>query len=145
MQHSFPNIRIGLMVGIGGSAPSAKYDIRLGDIVVSTPGKAKGGVFQYDSDKTVQGQIFQFTRFLDQPPRVLSNAVSMLQVEHELEGHQIKEKIDKFSRSIQDYNRSSNDRTKVPTGYIEVKSFMLQTVKQTTQEPHTTRTERRRG
>lgn len=37
MIHSFPNIRVGLMVGIGGCAPSKKHDIRLGDIVVSTP------------------------------------------------------------------------------------------------------------
>jgi nucleoside phosphorylase len=37
MLHSFPNIRIGLMVGIGGGAPSPKHDIRLNDIIVSTP------------------------------------------------------------------------------------------------------------
>jgi nucleoside phosphorylase len=35
MLHSFPNVRIGLMVGIGGGAPSPKHDIRLGDIVIS--------------------------------------------------------------------------------------------------------------
>jgi hypothetical protein len=35
MMHSFPNIRIGLLVGVGGGAPSPKHDIRLGDIVVS--------------------------------------------------------------------------------------------------------------
>src|SRR4029077_4928088 len=35
MVHSFPNVRIGLMVGIGSGAPSHKHDIRLGDIVVS--------------------------------------------------------------------------------------------------------------
>ena len=35
MLHSFPNIRLGLMVGIGGGAPSKNHDIRLGDIVVS--------------------------------------------------------------------------------------------------------------
>ena len=35
MLHSVPNIRIGLMVGIGGGAPSQKHDIRLGDIVFS--------------------------------------------------------------------------------------------------------------
>lgn len=45
MLHSFPNIRFGLMVGIGGGAPSLKHDIRLGDIVVSTPGYGLGGVF----------------------------------------------------------------------------------------------------
>lgn len=54
MLHSFPNVRIGLMVGIGGGAPSAKHDIRLGDIVVSAPRDGKGGVFQYDFGKTIQ-------------------------------------------------------------------------------------------
>jgi hypothetical protein len=53
MLHSFPNIRIGLMVGIGGGAPSPKHDIRLGDIVVSAPRDGKGGVFQYDFGKTI--------------------------------------------------------------------------------------------
>ncbi|KAG9599564.1 hypothetical protein KCU77_g3687, partial [Aureobasidium melanogenum] len=37
MLNSFLNIRVGLMVGIGGGAPTAKRDIRLGDVVVSSP------------------------------------------------------------------------------------------------------------
>jgi nucleoside phosphorylase len=56
MLHSFPNVRIGLMVGIGGGAPSPKHDIRLGDIVVSVPRNGKGGVFQYDFGKTIEDQ-----------------------------------------------------------------------------------------
>ena len=32
MLRSFGSIRIGLMVGIGGGAPSQKHDIRLGDV-----------------------------------------------------------------------------------------------------------------
>jgi hypothetical protein len=56
MLHSFPNIKIGLMVGIGGGASSLKYDIRLGDIVVSASGDGKSNVFQYDFGKTIQGQ-----------------------------------------------------------------------------------------
>src|SRR2546430_15775439 len=51
MLHSFPNIRIGLMVDIGGGAPSPKHDIRLGDIVVSVAGNGNGGLFQYDFGK----------------------------------------------------------------------------------------------
>jgi nucleoside phosphorylase len=40
---TFPNIRFGLMVGVGGAVPSAPHpkspseDIRLGDVVVSEP------------------------------------------------------------------------------------------------------------
>ncbi|KAG9237478.1 hypothetical protein BJ875DRAFT_532946 [Amylocarpus encephaloides] len=48
MLHSFPNIRIGLMIGIGGGAPSQKHEIRIGDIV-------------YDFGKTLQDQRFQTT------------------------------------------------------------------------------------
>jgi nucleoside phosphorylase len=61
MVHSFPNIRIGLMVGIGGGAPSQKNDIRLGDVVISAPREGNGGVFQYDFGRTIQNQRFQFT------------------------------------------------------------------------------------
>ncbi|KAH6655699.1 hypothetical protein BKA67DRAFT_534614 [Truncatella angustata] len=93
MLHSFPNIRIGLMVGIGGAAPTVKHDIRLGDIVVSTPRGGYGGVFQYDFGKTIQCQKFQATRFLDQPPTVLRTAVSGLKAQYEADGHQIQEAI----------------------------------------------------
>jgi hypothetical protein len=80
---SFPNVRIGLMVGIGGGAPSPPdRDIRLGDIVVSSPRDGKGGVLQYDFGKTIQEQDFQETRFLNSPPTVLRTAVNDLKVEH---------------------------------------------------------------
>ena len=59
IMHSFPNVRISLMVGIGGGAPSRTHDIRLGDIVVSAPRDGKGGVFQYDFGKTIQDQMFK--------------------------------------------------------------------------------------
>jgi nucleoside phosphorylase len=65
MLHSFPNVRFGLMVGIGGGAPTPEHDIRLGDVVVSASGHGKGGVFQYDYGKAVQGQEFQETGFLN--------------------------------------------------------------------------------
>lgn len=54
MVYSFPNVRIGLMVGIGGGAPNSKYDIRLGDIVVSSPRDGYSGVLQYDFGKSTQ-------------------------------------------------------------------------------------------
>ncbi|KAJ6032492.1 hypothetical protein N7540_003224 [Penicillium herquei] len=61
MLNSFHNIRIGLMVGIGGDVPSESHDIRLGDIVVSAPrgDEGHGGVFQYDFGKSIQDMSFQ--------------------------------------------------------------------------------------
>jgi nucleoside phosphorylase len=93
MQNSFPNVRIGLMVGIGGGAPSKKHDIRLGDIVVSTPRDGKGGVFQYDFGKTIQDQPFQPTQFLNQPPEALRSALTGIRAQYEIDGHQLEEAI----------------------------------------------------
>ena len=93
MLHSFPNVRIGLMVGIGGGAPSPKHDIRLGDIVVSAPRDGKSGVFQYDFGKTIQDQSFRTTGIVNQPPTLLRAAVSDIRAEHEGEGHQLEDAI----------------------------------------------------
>ncbi|KAL7962115.1 hypothetical protein V8C34DRAFT_311341 [Trichoderma compactum] len=93
MLHSFPNVKIGLMVGIGGGAPSQKHDIRLGDIVVSVPRDGKGGVFQYDFGKTIQNQSFCTTGFLSQPPTVLLTAINGLQAQYEIDGHQLEEAV----------------------------------------------------
>ncbi|SCO92820.1 related to ankyrin [Fusarium oxysporum] len=93
MLHSFPNIRIGLMVGIGGGAPSLKHDIRLGDIIVSVSGNGKGGVFQFDYGKVKQDQEFQETGFLNQPPTILRAAVHGLMAQYESEGHQLEGSI----------------------------------------------------
>ncbi|KAH7190103.1 hypothetical protein DER44DRAFT_115680 [Fusarium oxysporum] len=100
MFHSFPNIRIGLMVGIGGGAPSLNHDIRLGDIVVSSRDGGKGGVFQYDFGKTIQNQSFQETGFLDQPPTVLRAAVSALKGRYELRGHRLNDDVDMALNNI---------------------------------------------
>ncbi|PKK50765.1 hypothetical protein CI102_4359 [Trichoderma harzianum] len=94
MLHTFPNIRIGLMVGIGGGAPSEKHDIRLGDVLVSLPRDGKGCVLQYDFGKTIQSQTFQQTGVLNQAPILLRTAVSGLESQYEINGHAIQETID---------------------------------------------------
>jgi hypothetical protein len=113
MLHSFPNIRIGLMVRIGGGAPSSKHNIQLGDIIISAPRNRKASVFQYDFGKTIQDQSFLTTSVLDQPPTVLRTAVSGLQAQYESEGSQIKESIDKLLENKpklqRKYGRPSQD------------------------------------
>ncbi|KAI8715182.1 hypothetical protein NCS52_01025400 [Fusarium sp. LHS14.1] len=89
MHHSFPNVRITLMVGIGGGAPSSKHDIRLGDVVVSASSNGTAAVFQYDFGKAVQGQEFQETGLLNQPPTVLRAAVNGLLTQYKRKGHQL--------------------------------------------------------
>ena len=77
MRRSFP-IKFGLMVGVGGGVWSKKDDIRLGDVVVSQPTGAHGGVVQWDFGKTGKGGKFQRTGSLDKPPPVLLHALQEL-------------------------------------------------------------------
>ncbi|EXA38333.1 hypothetical protein FOVG_10280 [Fusarium oxysporum f. sp. pisi HDV247] len=109
MLRTFPNIRVGLMVGIGGGAQSPVDDIRLGDVVVSVPSGAKGGVLHYNRGKTVQKQEFQFTGSLYQPPQFLLTAVGALEADYEGQGHgpneRIEEALSKLPRLRKQYAR----------------------------------------
>jgi nucleoside phosphorylase len=54
MLHSFHNVRITLMFGIGSGVPSKKHDVCLGDIMVSVPRNGEGGVSRYGFGKTMR-------------------------------------------------------------------------------------------
>ncbi|KAK2787267.1 hypothetical protein FQN51_003427 [Onygenales sp. PD_10] len=87
MVRSFPKIRFGLMVGVGGGAPrppdaeDPAKDIRLGDIVVSTPKGRHGGVLQYDMGQQKDDE-FSIESHLNKPPDKLRSAVKMLRSDH---------------------------------------------------------------
>jgi nucleoside phosphorylase len=79
MRMTFPNLRFGLLVGIGGGVP-VKTDngiISLGDVVVSKPTGGHSGAIQYDHGKAEIGQ-FRRTGALAPPPAVLLNAAQDL-------------------------------------------------------------------
>ncbi|KAK8130828.1 kinesin light chain [Apiospora sp. TS-2023a] len=80
MQQSFPSLRFGVLVGIGGGVPRLddEIDIRLGDVVISQPAGQYGGVVQYDFGKTrPDGRIARMGS-LNAPPTVLLNALAKL-------------------------------------------------------------------
>ncbi|OHW91055.1 ankyrin repeat protein [Colletotrichum incanum] len=82
MRMTFPKLRFGLLVGIGGGVP-VKTDegmIRLGHVVVSKPTGEHSGAVQYDHGKARDGQ-FQRTGALAPPPAVLLNAAQALAVQ----------------------------------------------------------------
>ncbi|KAF6800127.1 kinesin light [Colletotrichum sojae] len=78
------NIRLVLMVGIGGGVPSAEADVRLGDVVVGHPHSIHGGVIQYDMGKTTPSG-FARTGMLNMPPPMLLAAVARVRA-HEFRG-----------------------------------------------------------
>ena len=84
MARTFPALRVGLMVGIGGGIPnlSKGIDIRLGDIVVSKPEKTLGGVVQYDKGKAENEGKFTIKGQLNQPPGLLLQTIAQLRARH---------------------------------------------------------------
>ncbi|KAG7424985.1 putative ankyrin repeat protein [Fusarium oxysporum f. sp. raphani] len=82
MVRSFPSLKFALMVGIGGGAPTAEKDIRLGDVVVSVPQGKLGGVIQYDFGKRLLNSQFQLTGQMNSPPDVLLGAIPEMRRRH---------------------------------------------------------------
>ncbi|KAL2856070.1 hypothetical protein BJX68DRAFT_279544 [Aspergillus pseudodeflectus] len=104
MVRSFPAVRFGLMVGIGGGAPyygedsedteesdddlEDIRDIRLGDVVISLHSKSSDAVVQYDFGKSLQEREFILSGGkLNKPPSIVLSAVAHLKAQHRLEGH----------------------------------------------------------
>lgn len=129
MLRTFKNIKIGLMVGVGGGAPSRRNDIRLGDVVVSSPQAGKSGVFQYDYGKTIQGCDFEHTRSLAPPPPLLRAAVNDLKGRFEASGHRIAEDIEAIiknkPRLRRNYGRPEPDSDRLyNSDYIHSDPFL---------------------
>jgi nucleoside phosphorylase len=95
MIRTFPCIRFGLMVGIGGGIPP---NVKLGDVVVSKPTGAYPGVVQYDLGKAEEGGRFERTGALNTPPMSLLTAATKLQTKHQMSGSHIPEYLDELGQ-----------------------------------------------
>ncbi|KAK2470324.1 hypothetical protein H9L39_17941, partial [Fusarium oxysporum f. sp. albedinis] len=93
MVSTFPSIRFGLMVGIGGGIPPK---VRLGDVVVSTPVGQFSGVVQWDFGKATEGGNFERTGSLNNPPTSLLTALTKLETEHEMKESRIQEYLNEM-------------------------------------------------
>ncbi|KAI0438485.1 nucleoside phosphorylase domain-containing protein [Xylaria telfairii] len=87
LDRTFPSIQWCFLTGIGGGVPD-NHDIRLGDVVVSMPDGAHGGVVQYDLGKDTDGG-FQLKGFLSAPPMELRSAVCEMKSDHRVSDNQI--------------------------------------------------------
>ncbi|KAJ6256405.1 hypothetical protein Dda_8905 [Drechslerella dactyloides] len=97
MVSTFQNIRLGLMVGIGGGIPPR---VRLGDVVVGTPVGQHPGVVQWDFGKTEAGGEFKRTGALNNPPSAFLTALSKLESSQNLHGTKIADNLDAFKEKF---------------------------------------------
>lgn len=118
---TFKSIRFGLMVGIGGGAPSPQHDIRLGDVVISQPSETLGGVIQHDRGKILPRGEFHRTGLYNTPPQLLLTALARLQATHMTEESRVPEflaqlvtKSPKRQKGKFSYQGSLNDRLYQP-------------------------------
>ncbi|EED22542.1 Pfs, NACHT and Ankyrin domain protein, partial [Talaromyces stipitatus ATCC 10500] len=107
------SLRIGLMVGIGGGAPSVEHDIRLGDIVVSRPEGSYGGVIQHDMRKIGRDGKTQLVGSLNSPPKSLLNALAQMRAAELYDDPQypvyLQEAIGKNKRTRNTFSRPDVD------------------------------------
>ncbi|KAF4548959.1 NACHT domain-containing protein 2 [Elsinoe fawcettii] len=106
LARSFPRVRVGLLVGIGGGIPSKQHDIRLGDVVVSSQAGRTAAVVQYDMGKQLSDGTFQSTGQLDNPPASLRAALVKLQSVQDEEGNGLTKAIDQTLRSMRESLRA---------------------------------------
>ncbi|GMG37995.1 unnamed protein product [Aspergillus oryzae] len=92
MLFTFPNIRVGLMVGIGAGIPhyddNETRDIRLGDVVIGSD-RGSSGVVVYDFGKRLPDGSFENIYALDRPPRTLRTALAKMEAEHQTRENKI--------------------------------------------------------
>ncbi|KAJ0386744.1 hypothetical protein COL922a_003675 [Colletotrichum nupharicola] len=112
MRMTFPNLRFGLLVGIGGGVPVQTDNgmIRLGHVVVSKPAGGHSGALLYDHGKARNG-YFERTGALAPPPAVLLNAAQALAVQQarldvDLVQHNVR-RINITRRRLQQYQYPS--------------------------------------
>ncbi|KAH8697125.1 hypothetical protein BGW36DRAFT_296399 [Talaromyces proteolyticus] len=79
MKRSFSRLKFCLLVGIGAGVPSQKNDIRLGDVVISTPKGGYSGVLPYDMIKSCDSGASELNGYLCPPPWHLMCAISELE------------------------------------------------------------------
>ncbi|KAI1777143.1 ankyrin repeat protein [Hypoxylon cercidicola] len=108
MIRTFPAIRIGLMVGIGGGIPPK---VRLGDVVVSRPVYDQPGVVQWDFGVRGDGGRLRRIGALNNPPTLLLTTLSKVEAQHYLTQprmqYYLEERRQKYPNSSPTYLRTT--------------------------------------
>lgn len=110
LTRTFPNLRVTLLVGIGGGIPQKTTrqditdDLRLGDVVIGWDGDKKHAVIHWDSRS-----------ILPQPDRRILNALTKLESNRDLHGNIFRDHLERctqcstttgnFQRPTEDYDR----------------------------------------
>ncbi|EGX48591.1 hypothetical protein AOL_s00080g220 [Orbilia oligospora ATCC 24927] len=81
LMNSFRNVRYILTVGVGGGIPNTRYQVRLGDVVVSEPTGNSPGVVQSDFEKWDEEGGSEIKGSLNRPAVGLIRAIGAVKVD----------------------------------------------------------------
>ncbi|PYI01246.1 purine and uridine phosphorylase [Aspergillus sclerotiicarbonarius CBS 121057] len=115
MLRTFPNVRVGFLVGVAGGVPSPRHDIRLGDIAVNIAPvpERHAGVLSYGSGEMIQGQRFRAKESAYWPPPNLVEATERLRERYQNEGHHLEETVnaalEKYFLMQEEFQRPNSD------------------------------------
>jgi nucleoside phosphorylase len=112
MKTNFPSIRCCLLVGIAGGVPSEAHDIRLGDVVVSSPRGIYPGIVQYDLGKALENSVFEPTGSLQRTPRFMMSAISSLMSDPDLGSEPLLEYLEEIKRRNPAYSHPGHKKRK---------------------------------
>lgn len=102
MLSTFPNVRFGLLAGIGAGVPGddkdPRQDIRLGDVVIGSSPET-GGVVVYDFGRQLADGSFQSLWTLNHPPRFLGAALANMTAAHYRHPNKISAYVEKMLAS----------------------------------------------
>jgi len=105
----FPNVNVGLMVGIGGGVPVPGQDVRLGDVVVGAPEKGPA-VVQFDFGReNPDGFETQHERTLNKPPAQLLQVVTAVQDKLKRRRRGEKSFFEKHLARIEEFEEMADD------------------------------------
>ncbi|RPA81469.1 hypothetical protein BJ508DRAFT_112407 [Ascobolus immersus RN42] len=115
MVRTFRNLRIALMVGIGGGAPigSSPRDLRLGDVVVGIPGNDHNGLLQHDFGKHIQDETYiKAKTSFNRPPRFICQNVTDMVTDRKLNPggrwmlyEEVEQLLEEYDHLRDDYER----------------------------------------
>lgn len=138
LMQTFPGVELGLLVGLGSGVPGPKNEIRLGDVVVGTPGRSYSGVISYDVGvKPCNRQLAERSA---RPPMVALNAITQLRNQQMLGEMSLQNGLDqiisKTATLRETFQRSHVTPDILPTPDIGDGALILQSKHEDGREPH---------
>ncbi|KAH7088968.1 hypothetical protein FB567DRAFT_591081 [Paraphoma chrysanthemicola] len=105
MFRTFPNIRMAVLVGIGGGIPSSEVsedpleNVHLGDVVVGWPGDGRPACVYHDRGRSKGDGHFELVGTVGNPDWRLTNALGVLVSDNELGRTRFHDQLSRLQRS----------------------------------------------